>query len=107
MGSDCISSRSLLIILLSLFKHNFTMENYLQFGSRNQRRNLCKFRISNHKLEIEQVRYRNIKAKERLCKLCKKDVEDEIHFYYSALIYILLGRLHSQSFIDYILQLKV
>ena len=64
----------------SLFKQNFTMEKYLQFGSRNQRRNLSKFRISNHKLEIEQGRYRNIKANERLCKLCKKDVEDEIHF---------------------------
>ena len=53
----------------SLFKQNFTMEKYLQFGSRNQRRNLCKFRISNHKLEIEQGRYKNISADKRLCKL--------------------------------------
>ena len=64
----------------SLFKQNFTMEKYLQFGSRNQRRNLCKFRISNHKLEIEQGRYKNISADKRLCKLCKNNVEDEIHF---------------------------
>ena len=64
----------------ALFKQNFNMEKYLQFGSRNQRRNLCKFRISNHKLEIEQGRYKNISAGERTCKLCNTGVEDEIHF---------------------------
>ena len=32
------------------FKQNFSLEKYLQFGSKNQRRTLCKFRISNHKL---------------------------------------------------------
>ena len=56
------------------------MEKYLQFGSRNQRRNLCKFRISNHKLEIEQGRYKNISAGKRTSKLCNTGVEDEIHF---------------------------
>lgn len=64
----------------SLFKQTFNIEKYLQFGSRNQRRNLCKFRISNHQLEIEPGRYKNIKADKRICKLCKNDVEDEIHF---------------------------
>ena len=64
----------------ALFKQNFNMEKYLQFGSRNQRRNLCKFRISNHKLEIEQGRYKNISAGKRTCKLCNTGVEDEIHF---------------------------
>ena len=53
----------------ALFKHNFNMEKYLQFGSRNQRKNLCKFRISNHKLEIEQGRYKNISADKRTCRL--------------------------------------
>ena len=56
------------------------MEKYLQFGSRNQRRSLCKFRISNHKLEIEQGRYKNISADKRTCKLCNNGVENEIHF---------------------------
>ena len=37
--------------------------------------NLCKFRISNHKLEIEQGRNKNIS-----CKLCNDGIEDEIHF---------------------------
>ena len=64
----------------ALFKHNFNMEKYLQFGSRNQRRNLCKFRVSNHKLEIIQGRYKNISADKRTCKLCNIGAEDEIHF---------------------------
>ena len=55
------------------------MEKYLHFGSRNQR-SLCKFGISNHKLEIEQDRYKNISADKRTCKLCNNGVEDEIHF---------------------------
>ena len=56
------------------------MEKYLQFGSRNQRGSLCKFRISNHKLEIEQGRYKNISADKRTCKLCNNGVEAEIQF---------------------------
>ena len=48
--------------------------------SRNQRRSLCKFRISSHKLEIEQGRYTNISADKRTCMLCNNGVEDEIHF---------------------------
>ena len=56
------------------------MEKYLQLGSGNQRGSLCKFKISNHKLEIEQGRYKNISADKRTCKLCNNGVEDEIHF---------------------------
>ena len=41
---------------------------------------VCKFRISNHKLEIEQGRYKNISADKRTCKLSNNGVEDEIHF---------------------------
>ncbi len=50
------------------------------WGSKNKRRNICKFRISNHKLEIERGRYFNIPASNRICKLCKNGVENEIHF---------------------------
>ena len=39
-----------------------------------------KFRISSHNLEIEHGRYFNISADQRICKLCKLTVEDEIHF---------------------------
>jgi hypothetical protein len=36
--------------------------------------------ISSHNLEIEHGRYFNIPADQRICKLCKLTVEDEIHF---------------------------
>jgi hypothetical protein len=45
-----------------------------------QRIVLSKLRISNHDLEIERGRHRELQAKERICKLCLKEVEDEIHF---------------------------
>jgi hypothetical protein len=41
---------------------------------------LTKFRISSHKLEIAKGRYMNIPAEQRICRLCKLDVENEIHF---------------------------
>ena len=41
---------------------------------------VCKLRISNHKLEIEQGRYKNISADKRTCKLSNNGFEDEIHF---------------------------
>jgi hypothetical protein len=44
-----------------------------------QRILLSKLRISNHNLEIERGRHRGLQAKEGICKLCLKDVEDEIH----------------------------
>ena len=57
------------------------MEKYLQYGSKNKGESyVCKFRISNHKLEIEQGHYKNISADKRTCKLCNDGTEDEIHF---------------------------
>ena len=44
-----------------------------------QRILLSKLRISNH-LEIERGRHIGLQAKERICKLCLKEVEDEVHF---------------------------
>lgn len=65
-----------------LFKNNFIgcIEPYLSISSPRERNLLTKFRISAHKLEIETGRYQGIKAENRICKLCKKEVEDEIHF---------------------------
>ena len=42
---------------------------------------LTKLRLSNHKLAIETGRYVRPykKPEERICPICKKDVEDEIH----------------------------
>ena len=38
------------------------------------------FYSQNHNLEIERGRHRGLQAKERICKLCLKEVVDEIHF---------------------------
>ena len=63
-----------------LFKDEFVFEPYLNWGTYNQRNILTKFRISSHKFEIEKGRYMNIPAEQRICRLCKLDVENEIHF---------------------------
>jgi hypothetical protein len=41
---------------------------------------LTKLRIGNHRLEIELGRHKNIKAADRICKICKDGAEDETHF---------------------------
>ena len=66
----------------STFKKHYNLEEYLNIiKDPNQRRMFSKFRISNHKLEIEFGRYSNVPRQERLCKCCDKlAVEDEFHF---------------------------
>jgi hypothetical protein len=65
-----------------LFKQVNVFENYLSVIKCNKFRiALTKFRCSNHMLEIETGRHKNIIRCERLCKLCKMNVvEDEYHF---------------------------
>ena len=63
-----------------LFKNIFKYEDYLDWGTYEQRRLITAFRISSHKLEIERGRYFNIPSDRRFCKFCKNVVEDEFHF---------------------------
>lgn len=63
-----------------LFKNNFRFEPYLEFGTFKQRMILSKFRIGSHNLEIETGRHKDQPENERICKLCKTDVGDEMHF---------------------------
>ena len=54
------------------------------------KKELCKFRISNHNLMIEKGRYMNPKAprEERFCPSCKANfVEDELHLFYICPLY--------------------
>ena len=45
------------------------------------RKEITKFRISNHRLNIEFGRYKNIMRQQRVCTLCDhNDMEDEFHF---------------------------
>jgi hypothetical protein len=60
-------------------KNNFAFESYLDVDNFN-RNILIRFRISAHNLEIEKGGHQNIPLNERICKLCKLEIEDEIHF---------------------------
>jgi len=63
-----------------LFKYNFSFESYLLYLSEKKRNLLTKFRISAHKLEIEQGRYHKLPIANRICGQCKTEVGDAIHF---------------------------
>ena len=46
-------------------------------------------RISDHFLEIERGRYRNIQREKRICQKCNlNEVEDEVHFFFICPKYI-------------------
>lgn len=78
--------------LCSYFKYKnlFEFEKYLLIIKDEKRRNLTKFRLSNHCLRVESGRYERVRnnlgrlimlpRNERFCLLCNSDlVEDEIH----------------------------
>ena len=64
------------------FKNDYTPPSYLGLASKlNERKELAKFRMGNHKLRIETGRYDQIPRVNRLCPLCKSNqIEDESHF---------------------------
>ena len=67
-----------------VFKDEYSTSDYLQqLRNFNERRNLVKFKLSNHKLMIELGRYQtdHISRENRLCPLCKSNqIENETHF---------------------------
>ena len=63
------------------FKTNFTRKPYLtEISNFHLRKQLTKFLCSDHKLEIEVGRHKNIDPKNRVCRFCKDAVETEEHF---------------------------
>ena len=46
-----------------------------------------KLRISNHKLNIETGRYDKISRCDKICPVCSRDIEDEIHFLFDCAKY--------------------
>ena len=63
------------------FKKDYKLEEYLTQIKQPQRRAYTKFRICNHKLQIEYGRYQKIHRDEIICKRCNsKSVENEYHF---------------------------
>ena len=67
-----------------VFKDEYSTSDYLhKLRNYNERQNLVKFKISNHKLMIELGRYQrdHIPRESRLCPLCKSNqVENEYLF---------------------------
>ena len=64
-----------------LFKTKFRRENYLDNIPNFQlRRCITKFRCSDHRLEIETGRHRNVPAENRFCQTCVTKTETEEHF---------------------------
>ena len=65
----------------TLFKDNFETELFIkQRIPKFQRSIFAQLRVGILPLEIEVGRYYRIKVENRICKLCKEDIEDEIHF---------------------------
>ena len=62
-------------------KNEIGLEDYLlKIANIENRIALTKLRLSNHKLEIEVGRHKNIPKEKRFCPFCLQKVEDEIHF---------------------------
>ena len=65
----------------SLFKNEIKTEEYILSNIPKYKRSLlCQPRIGILPLEIETGIYIRKKVEDRICKLCKLDIEDEIHF---------------------------
>ena len=70
------------LITYARYKHEFTIENYLDFISQKKYKvALTRFRLSSHELMIEWGRYENIPRDGRICKCCNvSKIESEYHF---------------------------
>ena len=69
------------LFLYSKLKKEIGLEEYLKIEQNfKYRQLLTKFRLSDHTLEVELGRYKNIPRNQRLCKTCKV-LEDEVHFF--------------------------
>jgi hypothetical protein len=68
-------------------KKELKFEPYLLFHHRAGIPELAKIRGGSNRLRIEQGRYENEKASERICRLCENGIEDECHFMLHCPIY--------------------
>ena len=75
-----------------LYKHiidHITLQSYLiKPLPLKHKKLICKLRLSAHTLLIETGRYRGIRHNQRICPLCKLDVEDEFHFLVQCKFYL-------------------
>ena len=72
----------------SSLKTVFELEPYLDnVNNFYLRKAITKLRCSDHKLKIETGRHYKLKLEERICDVCKIEIETEIHFLTSCPLY--------------------
>ena len=70
------------LYLYSKLKSEVKIEDYLLKESNfKNRQMITKFRVSDHILEVELGRYKNIPRENRFCQVCKDEIDDEYHFF--------------------------
>ena len=62
------------IEFLREYKRNFKFESYIDNLNFDNRKIVSRFRLSNHNLPIERLRYDNISREERLCGICDQNL---------------------------------
>ena len=63
-----------------MFKTNFQQNEYLKLLPTSLCRTFIRFCTRNHKLPVENCRWRSIALNERKCPLCQSDTWDEYHY---------------------------
>ena len=67
--------------LYSKIKDDYKCEKYLKLNMTKHKRSLlCNLRLGTLGLEIELGRHARLLRKDRICKICKLEVESELHF---------------------------
>ena len=54
--------------------------NFSYINDFHSRKIVTKFRCSDHTLEIERGRHKNVDLEKRTCRICNRDIESEKHF---------------------------
>jgi hypothetical protein len=81
------------------FKCEFKYEKYLDIvTNEHQRKELSRFRLCSHLLEIESGRFAGIDRNLRTCKLCSLNVESEYHFLLCCPLYRNLRRKYNVNY---------
>ena len=68
-----------------IYKDNLVFENYLNILNDKDNLTLSKFRTTNHKLPVENGRWKNIARENRICPLCNNgEIGDEFHYLFKC-----------------------
>ena len=80
-GFETMKAENSKLRTYAIFKTEKGRENYLtDIKNIEVRKQVTKFRLSNHQLRIETGRHDQIPVEQRLCPFCQDTTEDELHF---------------------------